>query len=92
MLASVRVPPFADPQISDTEASQGWLCWGWPGAAPPLLVFPAAVWAGGSLRGCGQHVQDNLYLFRCWCRLSSDLSNKAAWGGGGFAGGLAVSR
>lgn len=31
----------------------------------------------GSGRGCGQHVQYNLYLFLCWCRLSCDLLNKA---------------
>lgn len=81
MLASLRLQHFADPQISDTQASQGRLCWGWPVAAPPLLLFLVAVWAGSFHPGCGQHVQDNLYLFLCWCWLSSDLLNKAARGG-----------
>lgn len=41
-----------------------------PMAAPAPPALPR-------LWGCGQHVQYNLYLFLCWCRLSRDLLNKA---------------
>lgn len=61
------------------------------GAGRPPHLCRCSQWpAGGSRRCFGQHVQYNLYLFLCWCCLSSDLLNKAIRGV--FTGALAASR
>lgn len=64
----------------------------WPFEPPARagLPAPAVPMAAPAPPGCGQHVQYNLYLFLCWCRLSRDLLNKAICRV--FTGRLATSR